>query len=414
MQNAYENRIADLQISYDELNGALTEAEDQFKTVADTFEAKQRALANLIGHKQNLESSLGIGTPNSVTGNAGPPRPTTVTQNSARPSPSHSAATAYYGLRGLLNEVAPSFVSSLALPSAAGIGTLRSSPPSSSVPPMMPREAGLGTMIPEPTFLRGAVQRLGAFFGRKAAAAEIDNPSLRHIAEEQARLNRLDDIHPVLLAETKQGFDKEVSRLTRIFKATGIDPKFFAARVSRQDQGGPMLPIGSVQVVTPDQTFNAGVAGAMGSLMALNDIVNSLQAVPLAQPLDFGERTSGFGARSDPFTENFAFHTGLDFSAAKGTDVHVTGPGVVVYAARFGDYGNTVEVDHGNRIRTRYGHLSQIGVSVGTRLEKGDVIGLVGSTGRSTGPHVHYEVWYDNVVKDPGRFIRAGHDVLKN
>jgi len=175
-----------------------------------------------------------------------------------------------------------------------------------------------------------------------------------------------------------------------------------------------MLPIGPTQIATPDQSFNAGVAGAMGSLSALTDIVASLHSVPLAQPLTSGELTSGFGARSDPFTENFAFHTGLDYSAPKGTNVHVTAPGVVVYAARFGDYGNTVEVDHGNHIRTRYGHLSQIGVTVGDRLEKGDIIGFVGSTGRSTGPHVHYEVWYDDVVRDPGRFIRAGHDVLKN
>jgi murein DD-endopeptidase MepM/ murein hydrolase activator NlpD len=323
-----------------------------------------------------------------------------------------------------VSQMASNFASLLALPSSAGIGVSRASPPfsSSSVPPMMPREAGLSA-LPEPAFLRSAVERLGAFFGRKVLANDVDNPSLHHIAEEQARLARLDDVNPTLLSETKQDFDKEVARLTRIFRATGIDPKAFAGGAGRPAQtpaagalaqGGPMLPIGPTQIATPDQSFNAGVAGAMGSLSALTEIVTSLHSVPLAQPLTRGELTSGFGSRSDPFTENFAFHTGLDYSAPKGTDVHATAPGVVVYAARFGDYGNTVEVEHGNHIRTRYGHLSRIGVSVGDRLEKGDIIGFVGSTGRSTGPHVHYEVWYDDVVRDPGRFIKAGHDVLKN
>jgi murein DD-endopeptidase MepM/ murein hydrolase activator NlpD len=421
MQSAYESRIADLQVSYDELSGALTEAEDHFAAVADSFEAKQRALANLIGHKQTLESSLGI-SPTTIAqnGSAGPP---TIRSTLPLPAPAAPAETAYYGLGSSVSQMASNFASLLALPSSAGIGALRTSPPfsPSSVPPMMPREAGLSA-IPEPAFLRSAVERLGAFFGRKVAANDIDNPSLHHIAEEQARLARLDDVNPTLLTETKQDFDKEVARLTRIFRATGIDPKAFAALAGRPSQnlssapaqGGPMLPIGPTQIATPDQSFNAGVAGAIGSLSALTEIVASLHSVPLAQPLTSGELTSGFGARSDPFTENFAFHTGLDYSAPKGTNVHVTAPGVVVYAARFGDYGNTVEVDHGNHIRTRYGHLSQIGVTVGDRLEKGDIIGFVGSTGRSTGPHVHYEVWYDDVVRDPGRFIRAGHDVLKN
>jgi murein DD-endopeptidase MepM/ murein hydrolase activator NlpD len=421
MQSAYENRIADLQVSYDELNGALAETEDQYKTIADTFEAKQRALASLIGHKQNLQASLGVGklgpvaqensAPLTTTPPSSPPPPIrAATANSTAP-----AATAYYGIGGVISQSMPGFTASLSLPPTSGIGALRSTPPFSSVPSMMPREAGLGIMMPQPTFLRGAVERLGALFGRKVSANQIDNRSLRHIAEEQARVGRLDDANPMLLSETKLDFDREVARLTRIFKATGIDPASFAARSGRrQGEGGPLLPIAPVQIATSDQVFNAGLAGAVGSLASLNEIVISLQALPLAQPLTNGELTSGFGARSDPFTENLAYHTGQDYSATQGASVYATAPGVVVYAARLGDYGNAVEVDHGNRIHTRYAHLSKIGVPVGQRIQKGDIVGLVGSTGRSTGPHVHYEVWYDSVVKDPGKFIRAGHDVLKN
>ena len=125
-------------------------------------------------------------------------------------------------------------------------------------------------------------------------------------------------------------------------------------------------------------------------------------------------KISGFGARVDPFNENLAFHSGVDFSGPKGSDIHVTAAGVVVFAGPRGDYGNTVEVDHGFGIRTRYGHLSAITVEVGAKLQKGDVVGRLGSTGRSTGPHVHYEIWYDNVVRDPGKFIKAGRDVLQD
>ena len=84
-----------------------------------------------------------------------------------------------------------------------------------------------------------------------------------------------------------------------------------------------------------------------------------------------------------------------------------------MFAGSRGDYGNTVEIDHGYGIRTRYGHLAKIVAVAGTEIDKGSVIGRLGSTGRSTGPHVHYEVWYDRAVRDPEKFIKAGRDVLK-
>ena len=181
MQSAYENRIADLQISYDELNGALTEAEDQFKAVADSFEAKQRALASLIGYKQTLQSSLGMGA--IAMAQDKPARPAATARTGIASAP-WQAPSAYFAMRGALNEATPGFAASLALPSSAGIGALRSSPPFSSVPPMMPREAGLGAILPEPTFLLGAVEKLGALFGRKVSANDVDNRSLHHIQDE--------------------------------------------------------------------------------------------------------------------------------------------------------------------------------------------------------------------------------------
>jgi murein DD-endopeptidase MepM/ murein hydrolase activator NlpD len=154
----------------------------------------------------------------------------------------------------------------------------------------------------------------------------------------------------------------------------------------------------------------------MDTTASLNDlamVVKALNSVPLDSPLATNEISSGFGGRADPFTEEAAFHRGIDFSSAKGSDVFATAPGIVVFAGPRGAYGNTVEIDHGYGIRTRYGHLSKIAVPIGFQLERGAVVGKVGSTGRSTGPHVHYEVWYDNAARDPGKFIRAGRNVRK-
>ena len=102
----------------------------------------------------------------------------------------------------------------------------------------------------------------------------------------------------------------------------------------------------------------------------------------------------------------------LDFAGPWGSLVHATAPGTVVFAGYRGGYGNMIEIDHGYGIHTRYGHLSAINVTVGSHVVKGASIGHVGSTGRSTGPHVHYEVWYDDVVKNPSNFIEAGRHVL--
>jgi murein DD-endopeptidase MepM/ murein hydrolase activator NlpD len=102
----------------------------------------------------------------------------------------------------------------------------------------------------------------------------------------------------------------------------------------------------------------------------------------------------------------------MDFAGPWGTSVRATAAGTIIFAGNRGGYGNMVEIDHGMGLHTRYGHLSAITVRVGMRIEKGAAIGRVGSTGRSTGPHVHYEVWYDDVVRNPRNFIEAGRHVL--
>jgi murein DD-endopeptidase MepM/ murein hydrolase activator NlpD len=216
-----------------------------------------------------------------------------------------------------------------------------------------------------------------------------------------------------LLAEATQDVNKETARLSRVLRSTGIDTKSLIGRLSVEHaQGGPFIPL-ALPSDGADDNFMTSVAEASTAMGKLDDVVGALKAIPLISPAELGSVSSGFGARLDPFNEQLAFHSGVDFSGPKGADVRATGSGVVVFAGRHGDYGNTVEIDHGHGIRTRYGHLAKIEAQLGTQVDKGTVIGRLGSTGRSTGPHVHYEVWYDQTVRDPEKFIKAGRDVLK-
>ena len=136
--------------------------------------------------------------------------------------------------------------------------------------------------------------------------------------------------------------------------------------------------------------------------------------MPLAGPLPGSpEVTSPFGARIDPFLGRPALHTGVDLKQEYGAEVRTTAAGRVSFAGQMGGYGNMVEVDHGNGLASRYAHLSHIDVAEGDTVSKGSVLGEVGSTGRATGPHLHYEVRIDGEPVDPMRFLDAGLRLAK-
>lgn len=127
---------------------------------------------------------------------------------------------------------------------------------------------------------------------------------------------------------------------------------------------------------------------------------------PSGAPLQTGYNSSSYGWRPDPFTGQKAFHKGLDFMADAGTPIHAAADGIVTQVERLPDYGNIVRVDHGFGLDTRYAHLSKSLVKVGDRVSKGQPIATVGSTGRSTGPHLHYEVRLNGVPLDPRKYLQ--------
>ena len=130
--------------------------------------------------------------------------------------------------------------------------------------------------------------------------------------------------------------------------------------------------------------------------------------LPLSRPTNDTPRSSGFGVRFDPFNGRPAFHSGLDFTGGIGVPIYSTAPGVVSFTGVRSGYGNTIEIDHGAGFKTRYAHLSGISVRTGERVAVGSRIGAMGSTGRSTGPHLHYEVWVNGRAQNPDRFLKAG------
>lgn len=216
------------------------------------------------------------------------------------------------------------------------------------------------------------------------------------LGEMQARVQRLDTLGG------------------RLVKLTGMKPSEFQFD-QPPAQGGPLLPLNPLSAASLDRQMDAMMhviddrsdkLTALNTLLMQNELSRSL--LPSAIPVAEGAYTSNFGWRIDPFTGQSAMHEGVDFMAEPGTAIHASAGGVVVYADTHAQYGNMIEVDHGNDIVTRYAHASRLMVKVGQVVRRGDIIAEVGHTGRSTGNHLHFEVRYKGTAQNPVRFLQAG------
>ena len=180
----------------------------------------------------------------------------------------------------------------------------------------------------------------------------------------------------------------------------------FAAPAQAADKpavGGPFEAVGKAPVKA-DPQFRA----LFNSWKRLDAEPKGLVAIPSAKPVSLNiALSSGFGVRSDPFRGGAAMHSGVDIPGPVGTPIYATADGVVGRTGWVGGYGNLVELEHGEGIQTRYGHLSSIIAQPGTRVKRGQLIGLMGSTGRSTGSHLHYEVRLEGRAVNPTPFLRT-------
>jgi murein DD-endopeptidase MepM/ murein hydrolase activator NlpD len=263
------------------------------------------------------------------------------------------------------------------------------------------RHAALALLLTDLKGAPGAAEALTPAINR-ALASNDTNPAHRidqiRIGQEQ-------------LLDAADSFAKSrADRLRLAFRLAGLTPSSYMPKGG--SLGGPLIeskdPRALAAVLDVDEGFADRIQHAATDLSEARVMTDAARTLPFARPTIATPQTSGFGVRFDPFTSRPAFHSGLDFSGGRMTPIYSTAPGVVSFTGVRSGYGNTVEVDHGRGLKTRYAHLAAIAVTPGQRVAVGQRLGGMGSTGRSTGIHLHYEVWVNGRAQNPDRFVKAG------
>jgi murein DD-endopeptidase MepM/ murein hydrolase activator NlpD len=349
MQYAYEDRIAELRARVDRTTSRQLLDQEQFDQKLDQIMRRQAAL-------ESRATALGTLPDASITGSIKTPsRGPTATDAAPAPKPSPISDTVIF--------VAPP-----------------------------DREARLESRTP---VIANPPNRFAKNQG-------VDNVLVRL----QTALDQVESRQMAALNSVEDGMESRVRRMRSVFTDLGLDVGQLEAATPRAAVGGPFVPVklGPNAGAFERQLYRINIARTQ-----MERLNRTLSLVPYRKPvIGEVEFTSGFGVRSDPFLGRPAMHTGLDFRAGTGDPVRATANGKVVSSGWAGGYGRMVEIDHGNGLSTRYGHLSEINVKVGDQIRIGQVIGAVGSTGRSTGPHLHYETRIDGEAVDPQKFLRAG------
>jgi murein DD-endopeptidase MepM/ murein hydrolase activator NlpD len=200
----------------------------------------------------------------------------------------------------------------------------------------------------------------------------------------------------------EESYDSKAKKMRAVLADLGLASG--KAPLTTGSVGGPYVPAANDANAFEKQIYRINLART--SVERLNA---TLATVPIRKPV-FGEidMSSPFGTRMDPFVKGPAIHTGIDMRGDPGDPVRATAAGTVTVAGWNGGYGKMVEIDHGNGLTTRYGHMSAIDVTLGQKVRIGQIVGKIGSTGRSTGPHLHYETRVDGEAVNPEKYLRAG------
>lgn len=218
---------------------------------------------------------------------------------------------------------------------------------------------------------------------------------------EAASLARLEADQLAFVGRLTRYADRRSTRAADSIRALGLNPN--AMMSARAAEGGPLLRLATARDGSLDPRFKRlGV-----SLARMDALVSGLASVPQVQPAHVAYVSSSFGYRADPFNGGAAFHAGLDFPGPMGSAIYAAARGRVSFVGQKQGYGNCIEITHGNGVVTRYAHLSGFGARVGQAVEPGTRIGAMGSTGRSTGPHLHFEVRINDQPVNPRPFLDA-------
>lgn len=241
------------------------------------------------------------------------------------------------------------------------------------------------------------------------SAIASDNDGLRgQLSAMQRSLEDERDAHRTELRRIADRAQENIRTVEEVIRRTGLKLDAIVPLRSKQlmGQGGPFVPYHpDMRAEEDDDTLRVALTQRLDRWEALRGV---FVALPLVPPLTDYRVTSNFGGRTDPFNGRTAMHDGVDLAGPYKQPVTATADGEVVFAGRRSRYGRVVEIDHGHGLMTRYAHLAKITVRRGESVRLGRTIGLLGTSGRSSGPHVHYEVRYHDRAINPAKFLKAG------
>ncbi len=259
--------------------------------------------------------------------------------------------------------------------------------------------------------------------GPKTALSSVENMDLySRIADLESKLQESEKSKKAFVDQVRLKTASNINTMENLIEQTGLDisslkrqipadsgkeKEAVSSRKLQDAQGGPYIPAETKSLTSHE----IEVISKLDELKVLNTIISNL---PVRKPIYGFQEMSQFGRRIDPFTGRLAFHSGIDLAGPADSKIFATADGKVSFAGRSGAYGNMIDVDHGFNITTRYGHLNEILIEEGAVVKKGQVIGIQGSTGRSTGAHLHYEVRYNDQPMNPRNFLNAGLYVPKS
>ncbi|GAB3131627.1 peptidoglycan DD-metalloendopeptidase family protein [Novispirillum itersonii] len=252
---------------------------------------------------------------------------------------------------------------------------------------------------------------------RDLAIGEREQARTR-VKELETRLVGMEEQQLALVQKFTNLASDRSSKLRAAVSKAGLNPQDLLDDMpedagGKDGQGGPFIP---AELGVQSSPAVKETLGALNTkVLHMTSLQSLVDGLPLASPLEVAWHvTSGFGVREDPINGSAAIHEGMDMSAEYKSPVYATGSGKVIYAGWRGRYGRLVEIDHGNGLKTRYGHLNRVLVKKGEQVDRTSLIGLLGNSGRSTGAHLHYEVIVNDRPRNPDRFIKAGSNVFES
>lgn len=245
--------------------------------------------------------------------------------------------------------------------------------------------------------------------GDQAAASSDDAATLKKVSAampEAGGLARVEASQLAFVDRLTRYADQRAEAATAAISKLGLNPRSMVSS-AHTAEGGPLIRLATQTDGSVDPRFRK--LGA--SLARMEALENGLASIPQVQPAHVAYVSSSYGYRSDPFTGSAAFHAGLDFPGPMGSPIYAAAKGRVSFVGRRQGYGNCIEIRHGNGLMTRYGHLSKFDAHVGEKVEAGTRIAAMGSTGRSTGSHLHFEVRVNGKPVNPRPFLEASRNV---